>query len=326
MTARRAFMVALSAFAAAHVARAQPRDARALVVLVLPGTPEISESLVGAFRDGMRDAGQVDGQSWRYEARYAGGDTARLEALTRAAVAERPAVIVVVGLIGARIARAATTTIPVVVATSSDLAEAGLVKSLAKPGGNITGVSDLTAEATVKRLELVRATLPRARHVALLVNPQFPGTPAVVERVSAAAPALGIAIERADFEDRASLRARIDGLARRRPDAILVAGDSVATTWRADAIERANAARIAIVYYWPGTAEAGALFSYQADVRDNYRRAAGYVDRILKGTAPGDLPVYQPDRYELVVNARVARELGVDLPKSFLLRADRVIQ
>ena len=123
-----------------------------------------------------------------------------------------------------------------------------------------------------------------------------------------------------------ALRARIDGLARRRPDAILVAGDSVATTWRADAIERANAARIAIVYYWPGTAEAGALFSYQADVRDNYRRAAGYVDRILKGTAPGDLPVYQPDRYELVVNARVARELGVDLPKSFLLRADRVIQ
>ncbi len=326
MTLRRAFLSASMAVVAMAVAQAQPRDAPPLVVFVQPGTAESSGPLVEVFRDGMRAAGQVEGQSFRFEVWYAGGDTDRLPALSRAAAAKRPAVIVVAGLIGARVARAATTTVPIVVATSSDLADAGLVNSLAKPGGNVTGVSDLTAEATVKRLELLKAALPGARRVALLVNPQFPGTPAVVARVSAAAAALGIAIERVEFDDRASLRSRIDGLAGRRPDAILVAGDSVATTWRADAIERASAARIPIVYYWPGTAEAGALFSYQADQRDNYRRAAGYVDRTLKGSAPGDLPVYQPDRYELVVNARVTRKLGLDLPKPFLLRAERVIQ
>lgn len=296
------------------------------VVMVNGGNEEGTRPFRESFLDGMREAGQIDGRTYVLELRYGEGEPARAEVLIREAVAQHPDVLVVTGLTAARNARNATSTIPVVIATSSDLADAGIVASLAHPGGNITGVSDLADETSAKRLELLKAAMPKASRVALLNNPNFPATPKIEARVEGAASVLGVAITRLYARDRASLVVAIDSLAQDRPDALLVGGDALFVNNSRELIERASALRVPVVHYWPGTAERGALISHQADIRDNFHRAAGYVDRILKGAKPGDLPIYQPTRYTLVVNAKVARDLGIALPQAFLLRADEVIQ
>ena len=175
-----------------------------------------------SFLDGMRQAGQIEGQTVQIDVLYSEGDPARMRALIRESVAKSPAVIVVAGLVAARDARDATTTVPIVVATSSDLADAGIVKSLARPGGNITGVSDLTDEATIKRLELLKAALPNASRVALLVNPEFPATPKIEARVRSAAPTLRLNITWLYAKDRASLAQALDSLEKSPPDALFV--------------------------------------------------------------------------------------------------------
>jgi putative ABC transport system substrate-binding protein len=326
VTHRRTFVRTAALVLLGVASRAQPAAELPVVVLISTG----NETLTGWQKDyllkGMLLLGHVEGQTFRLRVHYAGGDTARYPALLKQSVAERPAVIVVVGLIAARDARDATSTIPVVVATGSDLVDGEVVKSYARPGGNITGVSDLTDEAAAKRLELLKSALPNASKVALLVNTQFPNTPKVEARVGATARTLGITVVRVPMRDRDSMLLAVDSLAKTRPDAILAAGDPIATTFRANLIEHTLSLRLPLVHYWPGSAEAGALLSYQADIEDNFRRAAGYVDRILKGAKPADLPIHQPTRYELVVNAKVAQTLGITLPSSFLLRADRVIQ
>ena len=233
--------------------------------------------------------------------------------------------LVVAGLIAARNARDASTTVPVVVATGSDLVDAGIVKSYARPGGNVTGVSDLTDEAAVKRLELLKAALPNASRVAFLNDPEFPAGAKIEARVRSAASSLGIKVEWLYAKDRASLAEAFDALRKSPPDA-LVGTDSLAVQHANEIIERATALRVPVVHFWPGTAEQGALLSYQADIRDNYRRAAGYVDKVLRGAKPGDLPIFQPTRYTLIVNVRVARALGLTIPQALLLRADQVIQ
>ena len=293
------------------------------VVIVMGGTEESAGPFVESFLEGLRQTGLVRGRTVQIDVRYA--EFANVRARIQEAVAESPAVLVVGGLSAARYARDATATVPIVVATSSDLVDAGIVQSLARPGGNITGISDLTAEVTVKRLGLLRDALPNASRVALLVNPEFPSTKKIEASVRAAAPSLHLKATSISANDRASMERALDSLETSRPDALIVT-DALAVQLRVELIGRATKLRVPVVHFWPGTAEEGALLSYQADVHDNFRRAAGYVDKILKGTNPGDLPIYQSARYELVVNAKVARALGVTLPPSFLIRADRVIQ
>ena len=312
----------LSAGAFSALAQSATRLPR--VVMLLP-SEEINRAFKVSFLDGMQQAGQIDGRTVQIDVLYSEGDPARMRALIRESIANSPAVIVVAGLVAARDARDATTTVPVVVATSSDLAEAGIVKSLARPGGNITGVSDLTDEATLKRVELLKAALPNASRVAFLVNPEFPATPKIEARVTSAAPSLRLNVMWLYAKDRASLAQALDSLEKSPPDALFVT-EAVAVQHAEELIKRATAFRVPVVHFWPGTAEQGALLSYQVDVQENFRRAAGYVDKILKGAKPGELPIYQPTRYELVVNAKVARALGLALPPSFLVRADRVIQ
>jgi putative ABC transport system substrate-binding protein len=295
------------------------------VVMILGGREETYTSFKESFVEGLRQAGQVDGRTVQIDVRYGGGDPARTRSLIRESIAESPAVLVVAGLIAARIAQDATTTVPVVVATGSDLVAAGIAKSFARPGGNITGVSDLTDEAAVKRLELLKAALPNASRVTFLGDPEFPAAPKIEARVRSAALSLGIHAAWLYAKDRASLAKAFEALRKSPPDA-LFGTDSVAVQHANELIERATVLRVPVVHFWPGTAEQGALLSYQVDIPDNYRRAAGYVDKILRGAKPGDLPIYQPTRYELVVNAKVARALGLTLPQSFLVRADRVIQ
>ncbi len=328
MTSRRRILLlcaSASLAAAGAVARAQSAKTLPRVVFVRAGTEAQARPLIESFLEGMRHAGQVEGQTFVLVPRYA-GSPARVPVLIRESVAERPDVLVVVGLTAARHARDATSTVPIVVATSSDLADAGIVKTLAKPGANITGVSDLADEAAVKRLELLKAALPKASRVALMNNPEFPATPKIEAQVTAAAPALGITVTRIRVRDLDSLLQAIESLAGSRPDALLIGGDALFVIYATQLIERAAALRIPVVHYWPGTAEAGALLSHQADIEDNYRRAAGYVDRILKGAKPGDLPIYQPTHYKLIVNAKTARTFGLTIPQSLLLRADEVIQ
>ena len=295
------------------------------VVMLVGGNEENTRPYKESFLDGMRQAGQIEGRTVQIDVQYSDGEPARMRALIRESVAKSPAVLVVAGLAAARDARDATTTVPVVVATSSDLVDAGIVRSLARPGGNITGVSDLTDETTIKRLELLKAALPNASRVVLLVNPEFPATPKIEARVQSVAPTLRFNVTWLYAKDRASLAQALDALEKSPPDA-LFATEAVAVQHAPELIKRATVLRVPVVHFWPGTAEQGALLSYQADVQDNFRRAAGYVDKILRGAKPGDLPIYQPTRYELIVNAKAARALGLTLPQSFLVRADRVIQ
>lgn len=284
------------------------------------------QPFLASFVAGMQELGYVEKRDYQLDVRYADDDPARIRPIIEESVASRPDILIVSGLFAARIARDATTTIPTVVATGSDLVDAGIVRSYTHPGGNITGISDLTDETAVKRLELLHSALPNAVRVALLTNPDFPATPKIERMVASAARALGMTIVSVHATDRASLFAAVDTLATAKPDAVLASGDNNTVANAKELIGRVAALRIPIAYFWPGTAEMGALFSYQADILYNFKRSAWYVDRILKGTKPGDLPIELPKRYELVVNLRIARDLGLTIPAEFLLRTDRKIE
>jgi putative ABC transport system substrate-binding protein len=295
------------------------------VVIIAGGDEAFFKPFRASFLRGMRELGQAEGRTFRLEIHYAHGEPVRSATLIREVIAGRPDVLVVAGLTNAQRAREATKTIPVVVATSSDLVDAGIVASFARPGGNITGMTDLADEATAKRLELLKALIPSLSRVALLNNPDFPATAKVESRVRAAAGTLGITVLRLYAKDRASLAPALDSLGKLRPGALLIGPEALFTYNAQQIIERAAALRVPVAYYWPGTAEMGALFSHHADIEKNYDRAAYYVDRILKGTKPSDLPIEQPTRYELVLNRKAATAFGITIPAAVLLRADRVI-
>jgi putative ABC transport system substrate-binding protein len=306
----------------AHAAAASlPR-----IVFIAGGDEAGTRPFLESFLQEMKQLGYTEKSSFLLEVRYANREASRLPAMIKESVASHPDILVVVGLIAARHARDATTTVPVIVATSSDLVDAGIVQSYARPGGNITGISDLTDESTAKRLELLKDAMPKASRVALLTNPDFPATPKIEKRVGAAARTLGITITSLHATDLTSLMSALDSLKRSRPDALLVGADSNAVQNARELIERATALRVPVVHFWPGTAEMGALLSYQADIPYNFQRAASYAVRILKGAKPGDLPIELPTRYELVINRKAARNFGIKIPDSILLRADKVIE
>jgi len=296
------------------------------VVIISGGDEAGFRSFGDRFLHGMREHGQAVGRTFRLEVQYAHGEPARSAKLIREALAGRPDVLVVAGLTSARRAREATNTVPVVVATSSDLVDAGIVASFAHPGGNITGITDLADELTVKRLELLKELIPRLSRVALLNNPEFPATAKIERRVRVAAGTFGITVLPLYAKDRASLSLAVDSLEKLRAGALLIGGDALFTNNARRIIERATALRVPVAYYWPGTAEMGALFSHHADIDKNWERAAYYVDRILKGAKPSDLPIEQPARYELVLNRKVAMAFGITIPSTMILRADRVIE
>lgn len=320
---RRSAIRSLAWIAASLVApRAQARPPPR-VVFLLSGSEPIARPFVASFRKGLRDAGQIEGRTLTLDVRFNVADRATLDAVIREAVRERAGVLVVAGLAAARRARELTTTIPVVVATASDLVDGGVVASYARPGGNVTGVSDLTDEGTTKRLELIRTALPSAKRVALLTNPTFPATPKIERSVGEVAARLGLAIVPLHAEDPAALAAAVDSMAPSPPDALLVGGDPLFNT--GEFISRAMALRVPVVHYWPGMAEKGALFTYEVDVHDNFRRAAGYLDKVLKGAKPADLPIHRPTRYTLKLNTETARALGIVVPEAFRVRVDQLV-
>lgn len=296
------------------------------VVIIATGDEAFFRPFRDKFLQSMRELGHAEGRTFRLEIQYAHREPARSVALIREAIASRPNVLVVTGLTNARRARDATQTVPVVVATSSDLVDAGIAASFSRPGGNITGIADLADEAAVKRLELLKELIPRLSRVALLNNPEFPATAKIESRVRAAAGTLGITVLPLYAKDRASLALAVDSLEKLRAGALLIGGDALFTSNAQQIIERATALQVPVAHYWPGTAEMGALFSHQADIGGNFARTAYYVTRILGGTNPRDLPIEQPSRYELVLNRKAAMAFGITIPSTMILRADRMIE
>jgi putative ABC transport system substrate-binding protein len=329
VNARRELILCLLAIGIAAATQSGAQTAASSVprvVIINSGDEEFFRPLKDRFLNSMRELGQAEGKTFRLEVQYAHGEPTRSATLIREAIARRPDVLVVAGLTNARRAREATKSVPVVVATSSDLVDAGIVASFARPGGNITGITDLSDELTVKRLELLKECIPKLSRVALLSNPEFPAAAKIERRVREAARTLGIRVLPLYAKDRASLALAVDSLERVRAGALLIGGDALFTSNARQIIERATALRVPVAYYWPGTAEMGAVFSHQADIEKNYERAAYYVHRILKGTKPSDLPIEQPTRYELVLNRKAAMAFGITIPSTVILRADRVIE
>ena len=294
--------------------------------ILLLASETSSTTRLAAFTRGMRDNGLIEGRHYVLDVSYAQGDNQRFHALVKDLLQRAPAVIMTQSNAGTRAAQLATRTVPIVMFTASDPVGTGLVASLAQPGGNTTGLSNQSEDINVKFVEFVRDALPRAKRIALLVNPRSLSASAMSEKVGAAAHRAGIETRSVEAATPAALDAAFAAIARLRPDVLLVQRESMlnSETPRISAFALEN--RIALFGSDAQFAEAGGLLSYGPSRLDMYRRAAYFVDKILKGAKPADLPVEQPTKFELVINLRTARALGITIPQSVLLRADEVIR
>ena len=290
------------------------------------GSPAAYATPVGAFRQGLRDLGYVEGQTVGMEWRWAEGRVERLPVLAGELVRLDVDLILTHGA-GILAAKQATTTIPIVMAVSGDPVGSGLVASLARPGGNITGLTvQDDPELGGKRLQLLREAAPRVSRVAVLWNRANRGSVATARETEVAvrtfeAQFLGLEVEGPDdFEG--VFRAATSG----RAGALLTVPDALTFGQRTRIVHFANQSRLPALYPWREAVEAGGLMSYGPNIPDSWRRSAAYVDKILKGAKPADLPIEQPTKFELVINRKTAKTLGLTIPQSVLLRADEVIQ
>ena len=280
----------------------------------------------GAFPRRMRELGYVEGRNLAVEWRFADGDYARLPPLAADLVQRKVDVIVALGPPGAAAARDATATIPVVFVVSIDPVAAGLVASLARPGANLTGIYNLGGDVGPKHLEMLRAIVPRLGKVAVLGNPANAGYEGMLRNVRAAAAKSGVAILAAPARTEQEIDAAFAVIGRERAGAVIVALDPLYIQQRAQIVRQTQERRLPSVFAFREPVEIGALMSYGQNQAEIYERVADYVDRILKGARPGDLPVQQPTRLELVINGRTVRALGLSVPQSLLITADQVIE
>jgi ABC-type uncharacterized transport system substrate-binding protein len=299
-----------------------------VVGLLEQRSPEALADRLRGFRQGLRDAGFVEGQSVAIEYRWAENQIDRLSELAADLVRRQVAVIVAPGgPPSALAARAATTTIPVVFIVSEDPVRLGLVASLARPGGNVTGINFFSLELTAKRLSLLRELVPAASRVAVLVNPaNATNVETALREVGAAARAIGLQIQVLNASTVREINAAFETLAHERPDALFVGIDPFFNSRRTQLVNLAARHTLPASYPARDYAEAGGLMSYGASIVDAWRQVGTYAGRILKGTKPADLPVVQASKFELVINAQTATMLGLDVPPTLLARADEVIE
>ena len=294
----------------------------------LGGGPRPSEAELqrSVLRKALGDLGYVAGQNTVFESRYAEGIIDRLPDLAAELVQAKVDVIVTVGGPAAEAAKLATSTIPIVIAGAGDPVGTGLIASLARPGGNITGVTDPATDLAAKRLQLLKEAVPKAARVALLWNSADRAMTLRYQQIESAARTLGVTIKALAVRGPNDYDVAFAAMGRERPDAIYVVTDVVANLNRKRVIEYAAAHRIPAMYEFSYYVNDGGLMSYGPSFADMFPRAAYYVDRILKGAKPSDLPVEQPTRYYLVINLKTVKALGLTLPQSLLIRTDEVIQ
>jgi putative tryptophan/tyrosine transport system substrate-binding protein len=286
------------------------------------GTPYLD-----AFLQGLRELGWVEGQNIAIEYRFAEGRLDRLAALAAELVRLKVDVILAASTPPAVAAKSATSTIPIVMATSADPVELGLVASLARPGGNVTGLSfSVALDVVGKELELLKETVPKVRRVAVLWNPANPGNTLAMKTLRNTARSLSVQLQLLEARSPNEFEAAFAAMAREGAGALLVVPDSIFGLHRARLQDLAAKSRLPAMYGLREHTEAGGLMSYAVDLRDSFRRSATYVDKILKGAKPADLPVEQPTKFELVINLKTAKALGLTIPQSVLLRADEVLQ
>ena len=278
-----------------------------------------------AFKQGLRDHGYVEGQNLIIEMRVSEGKTERFPALAAELVRLKVDVIVTAQTSSTLAAKKATTTIPIVMAAVGDPVGAGLVGSLARPGGNITGLSLLNPATAGKRVELLKGILPGATRLGVLGNPTNPWTTLMVGEVEVTAQALGMHLQRLEVERPTDFEAAFGAATRGRAAALIVLEDSLMNAYIPTIVGLAAKNGLPAAYGLREYVDAGGLMSYGANVSDLFRRAATYVDKILKGAKPADLPVEQPTKFELIINLRAAKAIGLTIPPSLLRRADQVI-
>jgi putative tryptophan/tyrosine transport system substrate-binding protein len=281
---------------------------------------------VDAFRDAMRQLGYIEGRNIRSEYRFADGVLERLPDLAAELVRLNPSVIVSGPLPANLAVQKATSTIPIVMATGADPVGFGVVKSLAHPGGNITGLANFAEELASKQLDVMRELLPHLSRIGMLVNVTNPLHVPQWRETQAAAVNAAIALVPFEIKRAEQLDAAFAAFARERVDALLVPPDITFIAHHRRIAELAASARLPAIYFGRAQVENAGLMSYGPDVRENYRRAATYVDKILKGAKPADLPVEQPTKIELVINLKTAKALGLDIPQTLIARADAVIE
>ncbi len=317
-------LILLGLFWAAPAPAAQQAAKLPRIGVLRPGAPP--DHLVEAFREGLRDLGYVEGRNIVLEYRWAEGKLDRLPGLAAELVGLNVNVITTWSTPAALAARNATPTIPIIFGGVGDPVRIGLVASLAHPGGTATGVSTLAEELSGKRLELLRETVPRATRVAMLWNSTNPSMVSRAEEVQKAARILGVTLQSLRVYDLTTFDSAFATITRSRPDALLTLVDPFTVQYRKRIVDFAAAQRLPAIYEARQFVDAGGLMSYGPSPAVMQRRVAVYVDKILKGVKPAEIPVEQPTRFEMVLNMRTAKALGLTFPPTIMVRADEVIQ
>jgi putative ABC transport system substrate-binding protein len=327
---RRRFLGNVLALAgAAAIGRAQAQAKLRRIGWLTGGSPASHAKPLAAFREGLAERGWIERQNVTLELHWAEGKLDRLPALAAVLVRSKPDVILTAANVVHLAVRKETSTIPIVMATGADPVQAGLVASLARPGGNVTGISGFFEATPIKMLELLLALIPRGARVAVLLDTNFNNAVfrgRLREDLVSAARSAGVREEFLEVTTFADVERSLAALSASRPAALIVLPGSMIFANAAQVVGRAEVLGLPAVYPFEEMADAGGLMSFSVNVPESYRRAARYVDRILRGADPGALPIEQPTRLTLVVNLRAAKRLAMRLPHSLLLRADRIIE
>jgi ABC-type uncharacterized transport system substrate-binding protein len=321
-------LIAVVLLAVEVIAEAQqPKKVARIGYVSSTDDPKTPGPSIEAFRQGLRDLGYIEGKNILVEYRYAEGMSDRMPSLVAELVQLKVDVVVAAALPAIRAAKQATKTIPIVMVTTQDPVAAGLVDSLARPGGNITGLTRLTRDLNGKRLELLKEAVPRISRVGVFVDanmidrgPAFKDYETVARELKIQLQSLEVRGPNPDFEG------ALQASAKERVSALITITDALLNRYPKRIADLAIKNRLPSMYEASGWVEAGGLMSYSANDAENFRRAAIYVDKILKGTKPADLPVEQPTKFELVINLKTAKQIGVTIPQSVLFRADKVIK
>jgi putative ABC transport system substrate-binding protein len=326
LSSRRRAVIALAALSVPFSALSQTPLRAYRIGFLVPRSSANFKGRVEAFQTGLRELGYVEGKNLTIEWRFADGEYGRLPMLANELIQSRIDVLVVDSTPGVKVAHAATTTIPIVMISVGDPVASGFVASLARPGGNITGLSNVVGDVSAKYVELLHVVVPNLRHIVVLTNPDNSTHAKIANQVRTSAATIGVKVAPIAARTPADIEAAFRKISKDGAGALIVLGDPFFGQQGPQIGELAMESRVPTLLTNRTLAEAGGLMSYGQDLSEHYRRAAVYVDKILKGAKPRDLPVEQSTKIELVINMKTAKAIGLTIPQSLLLRADDVIR